>query len=72
MLVSAQYAGTWYEYTKNRRYFTIMDSGYRCVTETYTFTGNDTISIVNKGNRVLYVVGVLRNSSSFLLHFEFV
>ncbi|XP_046637739.1 apolipoprotein D-like [Daphnia pulicaria] len=49
----AKYAGTWYENTKNRRYWFIMDSGLKCASETYTLEGNDTIIVHNKGQRIL-------------------
>nr|CAH0103066.1 unnamed protein product [Daphnia galeata] len=48
-----KYAGKWYEYSKNRRYWIIMDSGLKCASETYTLEGDDTILVLNEGQRII-------------------
>ncbi|XP_046449787.1 apolipoprotein D-like isoform X1 [Daphnia pulex] len=49
----AKYAGKWYEYSKNRRYWIIMDSGLKCASETYTLEGDDTLLMHNEGQRII-------------------
>nr|CAH0103065.1 unnamed protein product [Daphnia galeata] len=74
-----KYAGTWYENTKNRRYWFIMDSGLKCASETYTVEGNDTVILQYKGQRIIPIasrfvsvkgVGKLQSPGKFSFTFE--
>ncbi|KAI9563224.1 hypothetical protein GHT06_010682 [Daphnia sinensis] len=49
----AKYAGKWYEHSKNRRYWIIMDTGLKCASETYSLDGNDTLLMHHQGQRIL-------------------
>lgn len=53
LILLGQYVGTWYESSKNRRYWVIMDSGLKCTSETYTMIDNQTVTLASQGLRIM-------------------